>query len=693
MLNEVFLLDQALARCGVAVSETHPWVKKLKKGDGIIVGLGTDGLIKTIEYLDPSRAPELSNITPSNHKMFPAINLFGPIWKLPVDSELVTEFLTQKNRSDARKRLEIMTRLIENAELAYSPKDLERLKSLIDDFPRSELKPRFPQNQPEFAAFPELLARLAKHSYEPEEFLRQLTKMSLEACRNARLNALELIEAILFGKWNAKTRVFQKTSKTLVFDLADCPHYRYRVADPRMGTYFSQSLGNSEPRGSSLQGVCSLTGETMEMEIEKLPSPRLPVLADTYLMSMNEDAPCQFRYGLISTQIFPVGRKTARNLNKALLQITTPDKKGRTWTAIPSFAPKKQDLLIVYLEDRPVTAIMLASFFAEPLGGDEMAEELFEQTTKTVCDALRGEPSVHRSSLLRLMVLTKIDKGRAQVAFSETYSVSRILDAAEEWQSGAKNRPEIRILIPGRKRGEKALWQEPTSPSPASVQRCLRIKWVRSGANKCDVDGPALSDIYSALLDQGKESKAVAEKLLERTLTLTLPLLLGLSHAQRLGQNTISYEGRRTSLTAISLLSILLHKLGYRKENFMEESFFLVGRLFSLADTLHKEYCKIVRKGKIPPQLIGNSLIAIAMENPERGITRLFERLRIYQAWAQTATGDKIGLAKWALSQIGRIADGLGHQSILTSADSAAKAKMALGYLAWGASEVAEQEQ
>jgi len=693
MLNEVFLLNQALARCGVGVSETHPWVKKLKKGEGLIVGIGTDGLIKTIEYLDPSRAPELSNITPSNHRMFPAINLFGPIWKLPADSELVTEFLTQKIRSDARKRLDIMTRLIENANLAYPPKDLERLKSLVDDFARTELKPRFPQNQPEFAAFPELLARLTKNSYEPEEFLRQLTKMSLEACRDARLNALELIEAVLFGKWNARTRGFQKTSTTLVFDLADCSHYPLRVAEPKMGNYYSQSLAHTEPRGSSPQGVCSLTGETIDLETEKLPSPRLPVLADTYLMSMNEDAPCQFRYGLISTQIFPVGRKTARNLSNALLQITTPDKRGRTWMSIPNSAPKKQDLLIAYLEDQPVTAIKLASLFAEPMRGDEMAEELFEQTAKTVCDALKGDPSVHRSSLLRLLVLTKIDKGRAQVVFSGALSVDQVLDAAEEWQSGAGNRPEIRIQMPGRKRGEKAQLQEPSSPSPASVQRCLRIKWVRSGADKCEVDGPALSDIYSVFLRQGKESRAVAARLLERTLTLTLPLLLGLSHAQRLGENSISYEGRRTSLTAISLLSILLHKLGYRKEKFMEESFFLVGRLFSLADTLHKEYCKIVRKGKIPPQLIGNSLIAIAMENPERGITRLFERLRIYQAWAQTATGDNIGLAKWALGQIGRIADALGHQSILRNADDAAKTKMALGYLAWGTSEVAEQEQ
>lgn len=716
MLNEVFTLSQALARCGVGVAEIHPWVKRLRRGEGLILGVGTEGSIEAIEYLDPTRASELSNITPSNQRMFPGINLMGPIWELPIDSPMLNDLFGQNAPRDKHWRLDLITRSCASAKLAYQLKDLKRLKALIEDFPRRELLSRFPNTQPDFAAFPELLRRLAIRSGSPEDFLHEFTYKSIEACRASQLDALELIKSILFGKWNPRDHRFRATTTSLVLDLADCSHYPRRVADPRMGGYFSQSLADTESEEISSLGICSLTGRTVRLETEKLPSPRLPVLADTYLMSMNEDAPCQFRYGLISTQVFPVGKKTARELNNALIKITNPESKGRTWMSIPGSAPKKQDLLISYLEDRPVTAIKLASLFAEPSSGDEMVEELFEQTARAVCDALKGDPSVHRSSLLRLMVLTKIDKGRAQVVFSGAFSVDQILDAAEEWQFAARNHPEIRIRMPGLKKGEKARLQEPACPFPALVQRCLRTKWVRSGGGKrqipgvhlthtstrrisaelwkkCEVHGPPLSDIYCVFLEKGRKSQTTAARLLQRTLTLELPLLLGLSHAQRLGQSGISDEGRRSSLTAISLLSVLLHKLGHRKEKFMEESFFLVGRLFSLADTLHKEYCKVVRKGHIPPQLIGNSLIGIAMENPERGIARLFERLRIYQAWAQTASGDDVGLAKWSLGQIGRIADGLGHQTLHTRADDAAKAKMVLGYLAWATSEANDQDR
>ena len=114
----------------------------------------------------------------------------------------------------------------------------------------------------------------------------------------------------------------------------------------------------------------------------------------------------------------------------------------------------------------------------------------------------------------------------------------------------------------------------------------------------------------------------------------------------------------------------------------MHSSPFLVGRMLALADTLHKEYCTHVRKSEIPPQLVGNALMPVALENPTAGLARLSERIVPYHAWANAATGDGIGLAKWTLQQFGQVADELGKQALTERCNDAEKAQMLLGYLA-----------
>ena len=114
----------------------------------------------------------------------------------------------------------------------------------------------------------------------------------------------------------------------------------------------------------------------------------------------------------------------------------------------------------------------------------------------------------------------------------------------------------------------------------------------------------------------------------------------------------------------------------------MKEAAFNVGKLLALADTLHKEYCNHVRKQEIPSQLIGNAMMPIAIDNPEKGIARLNERLMIYKAWADKVQGDGYRLVKWTLNQIGQVANELANCDLPNRTDDTAKAQMLLGYLA-----------
>ena len=114
----------------------------------------------------------------------------------------------------------------------------------------------------------------------------------------------------------------------------------------------------------------------------------------------------------------------------------------------------------------------------------------------------------------------------------------------------------------------------------------------------------------------------------------------------------------------------------------MHSAPFLVGRTLALADTLHKEYCRHVRNNQIPPQLLGNAIMQVALDNPVSGLARLSARIGPYQAWANTADGEGVGLAKWALAQLGRVTKELGSIPLAAESDNAARAQMLLGYLA-----------
>ena len=118
---------------------------------------------------------------------------------------------------------------------------------------------------------------------------------------------------------------------------------------------------------------------------------------------------------------------------------------------------------------------------------------------------------------------------------------------------------------------------------------------------------------------------------------------------------------------------------------------FLVGQMMSLADTLHKEYCKHVRADKggasetgdksagLPRQLIGNAAMAVAMANPVAGLSRLGERILIYQSWANTTQDN--GLGGWALKEYRRIGAELGEMTLPQHCGDTDRAEMLLGYL------------
>ena len=513
MVNELYTLVSSFKQSKVTVDQPHPWVKPLGRSDVLIAGVDTSSLISTIEYIDQHVAVTLFKIQKNNHANFPAVNWPSPIWNLDLGSSVVRDWLASPV-ADVRCRVGLLRTACESAPVSPGQnRALQRTQQLCRD-----LTPRFrAEDECEFAAFSILMERLLRLTQPMEDWLANLSDAALRSAEVGSAAVLAAVEALLAGRFNDKTSKLERTKVPILFDLADDTNSYWRVASPRMGGYFSRRLTATEAAASS-SGRCALTGQDMALEVGKMPSPRLPVLGDTVLMSMNPDAPCQTRYGRSGAAIFPIGRKTASDMNTALLYLTARSRERKNWKRIPGRNKKKSNLLLVYLEAAPLFDVDIADLFSGPDGSGK----LYSTICAEVCNALRRRKARDRD-LLRLVVLNKIDPGRVQIELSDTFTAEQVIRGSEEWQEGAKNRPPLSVR------------NDDLVPSPSQAMRCLQLTWERGRVSHGDAPACHLTDIYDILIAGKPTAQSTAEILLRMTLQRSSDLLAEAGNAAHRG--------------------------------------------------------------------------------------------------------------------------------------------------------------
>jgi hypothetical protein len=162
----------------------------------------------------------------------------------------------------------------------------------------------------------------------------------------------------------------------------------------------------------------------------------------------------------------------------------------------------------------------------------------------------------------------------------------------------------------------------------------------------------------------------------------SVPMILGLGDEQNKSKIFIAGKKYQKQVRLMPcILGLLLHKSGIKGGD-MQSVAYLVGRLLSSVDKLHYKYSEIVRKEKEPKQLLGNSLMGVALENPVQALSLLGDRILPYQAWAKGYSKEDAGLVKYFLKQCGEISASLGKMQLPGSCTDTDKAQMLLGYLA-----------
>jgi hypothetical protein len=337
----------------------------------------------------------------------------------------------------------------------------------------------------------------------------------------------------------------------------------------------------------------------------------------------------------------------------------------------------KRNLLLAYLEGSPLDEAEVASLFSEP----EEAEENYAGVCERVFRAMAGRES-YASERVQVVVLNKISPGQVQVELSGAFSVEQVVRGGREWEKAARNRPGLVFRV------------EPEVPSPAGVVRCTQECWIRGGTERMTAPGCGLGEVYDLLVADRAEVRDSAAKILGLVVGRSGPLLEAVGHARHRGpekgvKKQPGVQAWRAASVAVGVLGVALWKMGIEKERYMSEAAYELGRFLSLVDTLHQQYCLRKRDGQVPPQLLGNGLLATAVRSPRKGLAEMLHRIRVYQAWART---EGTPLARWVLGEMGRITGRLADR-LPERIDEAGQAQLLLGYLARGDRESEEESE
>ena len=425
--------------------------------------------------------------------------------------------------------------------------------------------------------------------------------------------------------------------------------------------------------GDTSKSIDAFGNPALECE-DKLPSVRLPIIADVKLRAMNSESSCQHRYRTINAISFPIGKESRKRVKGALEWLGDETREGETWGRADA-----KELLFAYPETLPKIPLKLASCFGAKKTDDTGAR--FANAARDVIRGLKGLSKDLNKMELRVFSLKKMDKARTKVVFHRNYTAQRLVVAAQEWERGCANIPEIHFRAWSGKKGEWVM-VEPKIPFPLQVASCLNRVWKQDGTTECETHAVISAQGIELLLDE--QPKRFVPHLLAVLLQNGKGLLLSLAHVQHKGEIISVINGYDAhKLLVPSILGLLLHKLGVRKESYMNNAPFLVGKMLKLADELHALYCKEMRDNKLPPQLVGNTLMTAALDSPVQALSQLALRIKPYYGWAQTFRGAESGkLVGYFIGLFGDTASQLAKLELPSRFNDAERAQLLLGYLA-----------
>lgn len=691
MLNELYDLSLSLEKAGIAPTDWHPDLKELPKISKakpcFKVYISVDGVIADIESIEDSA--RIENLRKwkcgANGYSFPCFNvrpLFNAYAGNVADESEKKNFddwlkVLKKTPTDALDDLDGYTVM---SKMRWYRDDQERVAACLNDIP-SKLLEILGTPPSEYQAIAELIARCCKTT--PIKFFEQLAFLMVDRIRKNPNDCNKYADFLLHCGTNPPTNDIQ-----LVLELDDgLSAFPRPAADSKIHSWLNQQLlTNQHSRrtdSAAERKQLDAFGFASEDWESKLSEVNVPILGGVKLRAMNPESLCQTRYRRVDATSFVVGKEVRKRIKGALEWLTDDERKGKTWGSVSS-ARDDTEILLAYPSEIPREPVAAVAMFGGAVTNAATQSARFVDYAEDVTKSLRSISRPLKEVEMRVFALRKMDKARTQVSCARQYSAQRLIDAATEWQTSCGNAPAIEIKQWNKEKGAKPEWHPLEVPFPMEVIWCLNTPWPKAANDaKKRVREFSSSDGIGLLLDEGVRLKPLLERALHSAIRNGGNLLMALAHSQHQGViHKVNGKYDKQKLLLPSILGLLLAKLGLNKRDYMKTAPYLIGRMLSLADQIHHHYCQHVRKGSTPSQLIGNALMATALEEPEKALALYAQRILPYQAWAKSTSGDGAGLAKFFLSELGKVCSDVALVDMPSRCADADKAQMLLGYLA-----------
>ena len=407
------------------------------------------------------------------------------------------------------------------------------------------------------------------------------------------------------------------------------------------------------------------------------PMPNVKIGAGFYvrIRIMNPNSYCLHRYGKKGSATFSASDEARERLKQALNYISKPENEGKTWICIDTLEKRPRDILFAY----PIKAINSHPGFASAFRRSPTDSFSFAEKAKRLISeikTLRDPLTDSAADGIRIFVLRRLDmktnSGRTKVVYTRQTDPNELEKYSEEWTLGCTNLPSFPFGTPD-------------VPYPLDTADTLNCFLKQDGSIATDKFKPFPK--YHGI-----------EILMEPTLSTTADLHRITECAMNIGafsgtlcaKKDISHPVFEKVKGMLSLLGLFLYRDCIRKDRYMDNLPYLYGQLLKAADELHMLYCRVVRKGDIPSQLVGGSLFQNAAEMPVRTMNLLSQRIMPYYSWAKSYRLKNIKesqkeswRAGWLYSMCEKIMSKLQNSwTHQTRFNDEEKAQLFIGYLA-----------
>lgn len=665
MLNELLMVERGARAAGLKMVEGHPDLKDAGRIPTLLVRLDVEGAVSSVQPL-PAAATAWT-LRSGQHNSFPFLKAKAPLWVIP--------------EPDARLDLAISKKSGERREALLAIADDGHFnKEAFQDWPGAGFLARLRARYQDLAVLQSAgieLVRATIHRFviacessgnaEGVSFLRNVAEKAIQGVHHsATKDWLDVAAGLLIGTAKIGKRRREGSAALLV----EADGYHRSIADPKTRAEVAEALRRSatDDTGTAAHAVCALTGSADGPLLSgNFPQPNLPIIGPTYLFAKNRDIPANDRYGRFAGDAFRIGRDEAIRLEAAIRALTSPDRRGLTWRGIPGEVSKYRDLLLALVEQAPDVPIIEAvadDDFSEERptedGGSAGSVAAYEKRAQRLISAIEAKVGADfRKTPVRLLVLRKVDRANRKAVYARAPTVGDLYHAATDWVAGERNVPML--TLPVLRWGEgKPCPMLPPHVAPLGLIAFSRTMFNRGGIEHQEIKGLPSAEALSLFLDRtgapGLPAWRSAERVVRLVLSRRSSLVMGTAHTMRRDVTELEKldhrKALREALRTVTVLGVLLHKLGRTKETYMNDPAFKLGQLLAAADMVHAGYCADVRAGDIPPSLLGNQVFAMAQTAPVKALATLCQRWKPYGGWANRASRDRTRVDNLVASRV-----------------------------------------